>query len=424
MRRPTLPIACAVAALVALPATAWAAVTAVALSPGDGAVVDAPTDVVVEVRRELVDPEVTRVDLQLSSGGQRVAGTATVALTCLEGQGCSGVQTRSARWGGVTLDPRTASPFRPASQPACNGRYDLDVRTSGPEGGFQRFATIVLSDRRVDTPGSFVADGEPREAELSWTAVPSPDALYRVERRPAGTTTWTQVALLPDDVTRYVDSPVDPGRWDYRVLASRGDGLVDGVGVAPCTDTEPDVTAATASRQVVVAPGPQPSPRPQPTLDPSQPGSPSSPGTPGASPSPGASPEPSPSAGAGGGGSSGGGASVRIAPPPQARRGASGLDAPAIAGPGAAAEREDPGFYGEGTEFSETIDYGDVVEVAGEDGTARAAGRFVERWLPGRGAGFAELVLDRRRLLQPLASGLLLVAVGMHLRRWMREGGL
>jgi hypothetical protein len=421
VRRRVTTVALTAAALVALPATAWAEVVPVAVSPADGTVVDAPVDVVVEVRREVVDRTVAAVDLQLAAGGARVAATATVPLVCLEANGCDGVAARTARWGGVTLDPRTASPFRPASSPVCNGAYDLELRTTGADGAFEPLARIVLSDRRVQTPGAFAADGEPREAELSWTRVAAPDARYRVERRPAGATAWTVVATLPASVERYIDSPVDPGRWDYRVVATRGDGLVDGVPVGPCVDTEPDVTAATAARTVTVAPGPEPAPRAQPTVDPSSPGTTPTPGgTPGEP-----SAQPSPSAGAGGsGGTRGsGGASVRIAPPPAPTRSASGARAPEIARPsGPDRGSSGPRFFGEGEEFSEAIDYCDVEEVAGEDGTARAAGRLVERFLPGRGAAFAELVLDRRALLVPLASGLVLIAAGLHLRRWMRDG--
>lgn len=424
MRRPLLILAVAGSAVIATVLPAFAASLSW-LSPGAGAVVSAPVDIAVEVSRS-VGEEVAGVTVRLSRDGDTTApNTRTAELRCAETDGCNTVGSSKDRWGLVELAPDGGAL---ATGPVCNGQYVLQALPDGAAGWSG--IPVVLTDPSVAAVTHLTADGEPRAAHLSWTPPSSAgDLSLRVERRPEGASGWNAVATLSGTATSYSDQAVTAGTWEYRVVTTRGDGFVSGRPVAACTDTEPDHAAPSEFRTVVVAPGPTRT-RTSSTDDGStgsdSDGTAAGPSEQGGTTSPTADGSESesaddPAAGDGGthdgtaAGSGSSGPRTRVAAPPPARRSSNTVSAPEIARP---QHRET--YYGEGDEYSDSLDYGDVdpmVTPSAEDGEVTAMGR----WVPGGTETITTLRLDERQVLLPIATGLLLLALGLHVRRWMRS---
>src|SRR5690606_21044487 len=115
---------------------------------------------------------------------------------------------------------------------------------------------------------------------------------------------------------------------------------------------------------------------------------------------------------------------TRVAPP-SALGTAAGpdVDVPMVPGadaPQVASEQRER-YYGEGDEYSDELDFGDLgaVEAIGEDGTSLET-RVVR--VPGALQSILGEELDLGRILGPVAAGLILLAFALHLRRWTREG--
>lgn len=396
-----------------LPALA-AAVTWV--SPGPGAVVTGTVDLVVRVDRQ-VGESVDGVAVRLSDDGDRAApGTVARDLVCAESGGCNLVARQQDRWGGLQLDP-TGGDL--ATGAVCNGQYLLQARPAGAD--HWSGISVTLSDRTVDAVAGFTADGEPRETQLTWTPrSTSPDVTLHVERRPAGATSWQHVTSLPGTSSAYRDRGVAAGEYDYRVVATRGDGLVAGSPAPACSDRDADVTAASAARRVTVAPGPTTTPDAT-TSDGTAPGEPTGDGTStgptDATSADGTSADAGDGTSADAGGSTGssGAPRTRVAAPPPPSRPDSGVAAPRIATPAAAEDTA----AGEDDPFSEELDYGGVDAVAADDTGAGPA--FLDSVVPGGWRAMSDLDVDHRRILTSIATGLLLVTAGLHLRRWMGE---
>ena len=421
MRRPLLIVtaaACAVLAAV-LPAAA-AGLTWV--SPGAGAVVSGPVDVAVQVQRS-VGETVDGVTVRLSLDGTTTApGTTTRELRCAESDGCNSVGQGEDRWGLVELAPDGGAL---ATGPVCNGQYVLQARPAGADGWAG--IPVVLSDRTVAPVAGLTADGEPRAAHLSWAPpADAGDVRLVVERRPEGASSWDSIATLAGSATTYTDSGVTAGTWDYRVVSQRGDGFRGGRPVAACTDTEADHTAASTPSRAVVAPGPEPTPSPTSTGgtgdgtdDGTAPGPSEQDGpTPAGDEPTGAEDAPGDAEGDDAGTTDGGSSGrTRVAAPPPARRSTSQVQAPAIA----RARDEGPSYYGEGDAYSDELDYGDAAPMVAESATEADQTSALGRLVPGGTETITRLRLDERQVLLPIAAGLLLLASGMHVRRWMRS---
>lgn len=401
------------------------------LSPGAGAVVSGPVDLAVRTDRQ-VGETVDGVTVRLSTDGETIApGTRTRELRCAESDGCNRVGQQQDRWGLVELDPDGGEL---ATGPVCNGQYVLQAQQAGTSAWAG--TPVVLTGRTVQAPSGLAADGEPRAAQLSWTPPASAgDVRLRVERRVEGASAWDAITVLPGSASSYTDSGVAAGTYDYRVVSTRGDGFVAGRPAAACTDSEPDLTAASQSRTVTVAPGPssgsttasdgttddamtgadEDGTAASTSGDGSDPGTPSHDGAQSGD----ADGEDADGSTADDDISSSGGtprSGTRVAAPPPPRRGDSAVRAPEIA-----RSRGGEGtYYGQDDPFSEELGYDQdpAAPLAGEQPDETSA---IGRFIPGGTRTLTQLHLDRRQVVLPIAAGLLLLVSGMHLRRWMGE---
>ncbi len=378
---------------------------------------------------------VKKVDLRLTQDGQAMAsGTAFVSVPCFEG--CDG--DGPTRWGNRTYDPSMGAPFSPNGQ--CNGRWMLQPRI---DGGAWLDPVPFLVSVMPKTPSNvkIVVDAN-GDANVSWTADRSPDVSWHRVERSTGGGPFTELATLDGSASSFVDANVPYGDHVYRIVAARPDGRVNGSPAAPCADKGADLVAT--SRNV--------------TLKHSRDGS-TTEGT-GEEPRSGSGSSSSGSSGSGegtagsqqpGSGSSGqaqpseeprspeeqaaeqegqpsGQASEQprprrsarpVPPPPSAqRRTNTTVEAPALGG----SNGEDDGYYyGEGMEFSEEIDYGDAPVIEGqqfvgfdEDGEPM----YEAIRQPGEVVAFGVVTVDGGKI-RMLASGLLMVALALHGRRWL-----
>ncbi len=413
-------------------------------SPVADAVVADPTAIVVEVtgntqRTSLFEPappHEVQIRLATPSGDQAMSGTEPVAMTCETD--CNATST----WTAPDLDPATLAPF--ADTPSCNGAYTIQVRVDG--GAWTGHGIHVA--RAPAAPRDVSATAEVGEATVSWTAAGDPDVVgYRVQRRVDGGS-WTTVATRSADARSLTDTDVDPGSAEYRVATLKGDGAVDGEPAAPCADTAPDLSTASAPVGTTV-----PSASSTPTPTPTSTSSPSSSGS--SSPSPSGSPssssEPTDDGSESATDGEGGDATTedpddpadgeqgdapdagsqdaqpaprrsgnRVAPPSAVEVGSRSdvtvADVPDADGPQVASDRES--YYGDGEEFSEELDFDGL-------GSVEAAGPTTETKVvrvPGALQSILGEELDMRRLALPIAAGLIMVALALHLRRWMRAG--
>lgn len=404
MRRLLLGVVAAFAAVLLLPTAAWADAVVTFESPSPDELVSAPIEVSLRIERRLIDPHPQAVTLRLSADGTEPhPRSATVDLDCVEN--CEGQASETvSRWAGVTLHPGTLAPFDDVR--SCNGRWWLlpavepgpTARADGAQGGFlvSQPAAAAAVDASVD--GDVV--------ELRWSQAREGDVVaYRVERRRSGATTWDRLAEQDADIRRYRDEP-GTGRFEYRVVTLRPDGRVDGEPAPACRDRGRDLATPSAIRTVSftaaggsVAPIDDPSGstgsgeggEDDPTVgDDATEGTDTGDGAVSAAGRSGSSPRDRLA-------SAGGGSSV-AAPqlPTAAQRGGS--------------ER----FFGQDGPFSEQLDYADVDALAnGEEayGAERVSGGVVEIF---------DRELDLEHALRPVATGMVLVGFGLHLRRWVR----
>lgn len=446
VRRTAAGLAVAVVVVLVTAAPALAAVTANMRSPGSGATVTGPVELRVAVTRSnpLLDPEVERVAVRLGAApGTSAPGSSAAELDCL--QGCApepGAEEETSVWGGVRFDP--ASPgafFSGGTGPVCNGRWYVQP---GVNGSFENYPSVEFGVAAAPTPvGSLASSGDLEGITVTWSGPPEQDvAGYVVQRRPEGQSSWTSLRVLEPGTTSYRDAGLDPGGYDHRVVTLRHDGRTPGgEWVAPCQDSETApgsalVASSPATTATVPAPPPpSPSPSPSPTGGAS--------GEPAPSPSPtgdgggggesgedsggegtggtgGESPGPT-SGGAGGGGGGGGG---QVAPPPPPQRSQQRQAEPPLpAQPRPPPPRQR--YFGEDDPFSEQLDYGDTrpPEVAAPSpAPTRTEGAGTERG-PEAVRSFVVRNLNQERVLEPLAGGLVLIGLALHLARWLREPG-
>lgn len=437
MIRRLLSLSATAALAVALsPAAAQAATTATVQSPGSGAVLHAPVELRVQVSRDLLDDDATRVAVRLSDDGSgAAAGTEAASLRCVSGCG-----TRDAVWGGVTFAPSTGAPFAPG--PVCNGQWVLQPSVGG---GYGSGVSVVLSVPA--SPASSVRvsiDGS--DAELTWQRAPEPDvAGYRIDRRQSGGD-WVAAGTVPATSSRYLDRAVPRGSYDWRVVTLRPDGRGSDGAHAPCADRAPDLETLSSARSGRITVAPSPSPSPSPGSSPASGGSTSGPaggsgsdrdGSDGSTDTSGDGAtadgtEPAVADGEPGGDGAEGdadgeagapgrpsGPRTRIGAPPPARSRTLDNQArlPAF-GSGAAEEER---YYGDGEEFADQLPYGEEPVVAAPGDRDRIEASKVQTWVPGGVEFLTERFADPAPILRSIAAGLILITSAFHLRRWMRE---
>ncbi|MBW3657406.1 MAG: hypothetical protein KY457_02135 [Actinobacteria bacterium] len=393
-----------------LPATASAAARAVLVSPGQDAVVSSPVELRTRVTRDVIDPDVTRVEVRLSQNGSAAApGSDSVSLSCISGCGSA-----ESLWGGRVYDPATTAPF--GAGPGCNGRWYLQVAVDG--GGSGSGTPFLASAPAAPASAVRVAiDG--RDAVLTWGRSPEPDvAAYRIERRTDGGS-WAAAGEAAADASRFVDRDLDEGSYQWRVVTLRGDGRSGGGPAAPCADREPDLATVSSTTAGRVTEPPPPPPSPSPADEPEPTGGTDTSGD-GAAPGDG---EQGGTSGAGDAPAAGRGDAPAgsTATPVD---GGTTADAPVaeVDGDGAAAPApqepvEEERFYGEDQALG-ALDYGDVVPHAND---ASAGGPAGGTWVPGGVSITTQEQLDQVRLLRPVAGGMILLTFAFHIRRWQRE---
>lgn len=440
--------AAAVLVLSLPPIVAHAAGTGVITSPSSGAVLTAGTPLQVEVSGRAggpLDPSNHTVQVRLAtlSGAEPLPGTSPVDLSC--SANCNDTST----WTGPTFDPATLAPF--AQTTSCNGGYVVQVRVDG--GAWSGHGVRI--SRPASAPKNVAVTPQDGTAKVTWTAAGEPDvAAYRVQRRPAGGS-WGTVTETAATATSVVDTTVAPGDVEYRVASLRGDGVVGGRSVAPCADDEPDLVRASAPVSTTIAAPPSEDPddepaapsRPTPTTDTTGGGSGdgaggTGDGTSGTGDGTGDGSVTDDGAEEPGGddvadGEVGGVATEagtgtsrrsgsRIAPPstvgvldvPEVGEGIPAADEPQVAGDPQGSREES--YYGEDLPFSDELDFGALGEVNPlPEGASPTAERTVR--VPGALQSILGRELDLQRILGPIGAGLIMLAIGLHLRRWLHD---
>jgi hypothetical protein len=241
VHRRTAALAALVAALaLLLPATALAA-GATLRGPADG-VVSGATSLDVRVTREAFEA-ISAIDLGLRRGGAPIEGSTTRRL-------CEGLRDcpnsdRSADFR-VPFDPRTGSPFLPstAARMLPNGAYELRVSIEIGRDTQERSLDLTLSVPPA-SPSDVRASAAGQQVTVEWGRASEPDlAGYRVERA-AGSGSWSNRAQLGASSTAFADEP-GPGTYRYRVVALRPDGKG---GTYEVTSREASVTVAEPPRE-------------------------------------------------------------------------------------------------------------------------------------------------------------------------------
>jgi hypothetical protein len=240
VHRRTAALAALVAALaLLLPATAIAA-GATLRGPADG-VVSGPTSLDVRVTREPFEA-ITAIDLGLRRGGAPIEASSTRRL-------CEGLRDCPNSEGSadfrIPFDPRTGSPFLPTSSARIlpNGAYELRVSIEVGRDVQERSLHLTLSVPPA-SPSDVRASASGQQVSVEWGRASEPDLEgYRIERA-AGGGGWSNRAQLGASSTAFVDDP-GPGSHRYRVVVLRPDGKG---GTYEVTSREVNVTVADPPR--------------------------------------------------------------------------------------------------------------------------------------------------------------------------------
>jgi hypothetical protein len=206
--------------LVALPTAALAA--AASLRSPDGPVHE-PTELRVDVGRDGGE-SVRTVRIRAAATEQREAGSwieMVCASDCDAGAGTYVVGSASEP---ARLDPRTGTPLRSDSR-LTNGRLGIDVEVHSTFAGLDDRTDIQRFDVVLDAPGSAVGDLAAQVADdqvqLAWRPAPEPDvAGYQIERRTGGGEWQTVGGQLSASASRFDDRP-GGGDHEYRVSTVR-----------------------------------------------------------------------------------------------------------------------------------------------------------------------------------------------------------
>lgn len=409
MRRVLLGVVAGLAAVLLLPTAAVADAVVTFESPQPDQLVDTPIVLTLRAERRIIDPHPSEVTLRLSVDGRSPhEASEAVALDCVEN--CSGdASSTTSRWSGPELRPATLAPF--GDVPICNGRWWL-VASATPGETFRSDPSqgSFLVSRPSAGAGDLAVTVESKAVELTWGPAPETDVVgYLVERRADGADTWQRLASLEAAARSFRDEP-GAGRYEYRLAVVRPDGRVDGEPAAACSDEQADLVTWSAPWSVALTTtGGSASPAGSPGTDPDEPGD--------GSAAEGSTSDGGSTEGGDGEGSEGGGRGAVTSPRDRiaASRSSGGIEAPSV-GDGRAADRREH-YFGEDGPFSDRLDYAGVEALAGEEDP------YAMESVPGGVIEIFDRELDLEHVLRPVATGMVLVAFGLHLRRWVRATG-
>lgn len=399
-------------------------------SPRAGNVVTSPR--VLEVAVDWSGQRPEHVDVRLvGADGDALDGTETVRLADCRGD-CQdfSLSSREAVFSGARLDPATLAPFA-AGLPRCNGAYGLQAR---PEGEAWGAGIGFVAQSPPSAATDVTAASGTRRATISWTAAPEPDVVgYTVQRREGPSGTWSTVTEVGPDTTSVTDRDAPAGQLEYRVTTFRGDGFVGDEPVAACVDDERDLaTAAPPVATTVASEDGAPTDAGSTTPDDERTGAADDDATPDDDATSGETGDGDGTSSTDGGqddqqaaGDDTGDDAAAPQPSSSRRRAPStsvessprnevsvpSLDSREAPDGGTATEQDDD-------EFSRELDFGELgTGGGGDDEVAGEVGLGV----PGGFAGGIEERLALRRVLGPTAGGMILLAFGLHLRRWLRD---
>lgn len=179
--------------------------TAVARTPGEGAVPDAP--------REL-DAQLTAAGIHLRWND--VAGEHGYKIERrLDGSG-------SGDWVQIgTTGPNITTFLDEHVEPGRTYLYRVRAFNAAGNSGYSNVRAVTVGDvTRPDAPRDLRAAAvSPTRIDLRWIGIDG-ETGYRIERRLDGTETWAKVAFVGVDGTSFSDTTVQPGRtYFYRVRA-------------------------------------------------------------------------------------------------------------------------------------------------------------------------------------------------------------
>jgi hypothetical protein len=388
VHRRTAALLVLVAALALVLPSAVLAAGAALRGPADGVVTEATT-LDVRVTREPYEA-ITAIDLGLRRGDAAVEGSVTRRL-------CEGLRECPNSEGSadyrVPFDPRTGEPFlRPDDARILpNGAYSLQVSiTVGRD--VQEHALDLLLSAPPSSPADVRAAASGQRVDLAWRRAPEPDvAGYRIERAGEGGP-WEDRGQAAASADTFVDEP-GPGTHRYRVVALRPDGRGG--------------TYRAASREVGVTVEAPPADAAGGDEVSGEGGGAADDGSGEAAPADASGPDGDVADGdvaeadapRRSGARSGASGRARLVPSVSLERG--GADTPPL-------PWDDPDHY------EETLAYG------GPDREDPSADRDDDVLLSVPGLGSFGGGVDTDRAAVPIAGGLLMTAVGLHLWRWLR----
>lgn len=393
VRRSPHVLALVAVLLVWSPTAALAAYSATIVQPAGQDRVTGPTEVRVRVSREVADTAVTALRVRPAEGGQ------LRPTTCVSECGPGAREPVFA----FELDPRTGAPF--AEGPLPNGPLEFEGIVSRELGPDRSVGTLTLNLR---VPGSAVgglaATAEDDTVRLAWSRAPEPDILgYRIERCAGACDAaddWAGRADVAPSASAFVDAP-GAGTSSYRVVTIR-DGGGDGSSIETVSAPVTTEVAPTSPSE-----GPVGSDEVDGDGD----------GT-GADDRDGDDARDAPGdTGAGSDGDERDAAS----PVGPSRPGAPRSSRPPAVSLGPADARI-PELSGLGDVFRNELDYSGDDEQDGAGAGAVEGDEVVLSSPSGGGGSFLGVFGDRDRVAVPLASGLLVTAIALHLRRWLRLG--
>jgi hypothetical protein len=396
VRRLPHVIALAAIVLLSVPTAASAAYSVRVESP-DNRVVTGAKEIQVRVSRELTDPVVTGLRVRLASGGE------------LRPTSCVSDCDRRDRDPvfAFDLDPRSGAPF--ATSGLRNGPLEIEGVVSREIGEDRSVGTFTLVLR---VPGSAVgglaATTEGTTVRLAWRRAPEPDVEgYRIERCAGAcdaSGAWEALGSASASASSFSDEP-GVGQHSYRVVTIRdggdgGDRSIETVSSPTTATVEPPARASDTGG----------------------------------------------SSGSGGNGNGGDGTEAAGDRDGGTSEGGRGADAPDLASRGSAATSGSrPGRDRSGTAptipsgrgaagipnllvdpdlFEGELDYSGLEpRLGGADRDVPEPGADDEVLLgsPADGDGsFLGALTDPNRVAVPIAGGLLMTAIALHLWRWLR----
>ncbi|CAN5282960.1 hypothetical protein BH23ACT9_BH23ACT9_03460 [soil metagenome] len=348
------------------------------VAPADGSTVDGVFELIARVQPEPGEV-IDRVDGRLGGASER-----TVVLSTDGAIDADGTQTWRA-----TIDPLDGLAL-------ANGPYGIAVRVVPLLGEPTAYDGHDLRLAVPPPTRALLAEPTAEDAtavDLRWESVALPDFIaYRIQRRShASDGVWTTVRDLTDPREASATDRVDvPGEYRYRLIVVRADGRG---GELFATSQPHGVRADPEDPGTFLAP-PEPAPRPVGTPEP-QPGEPSETPSPTPAPSdPGTTVRPPPG-------------TVTVRPP------IGGAEPPRAAPPSVVPFND--GVFEEALPFDDFPS--EILVLESEpgflEGDVREGGTL---------AVLTEAPGDRR-LATATASGLLLIVIGAHVRRFMASGG-